>query len=75
MISVKDKLKDLHGNIVVNTTCLQPAESSLCGEYCVYFIIHRMYNYDLDFEDFLNSFFTDDVQNNEENVKDFLKTL
>ncbi len=72
---VADKLKDLKGNVVVNTTCLQPATSSMCGEYCVYFVIHRMFNFDLEFEEVLNTVFTDNVQDNEENVRKFLETL
>ncbi len=72
---MKEKLQGLSGEVVVNTTCLQPASSSMCGEYAVFFIIHRMFNYDLEFEEFLNNVFTDNVTKNEENVKNFIELL
>ena len=41
----------------VNETPVQKQSSSSCGEFCLYFIIHRLFNLDLSFLYFLNDFF------------------
>ncbi len=72
---LRDILKNLNGELMVNTTALQPQESLLCGEFCIYFIVHRLFNADLEFDEFLNTMFTEDVNHNEDKVKEFMTML
>jgi hypothetical protein len=49
----------------VNETQFQLNESILCGNFCVYYLIQRMYNLDLDYCDFLCETFDSDLSKNE----------
>lgn len=63
--------KTLHFNL----NSFQSNSSSSCGQFCVYFIINRMFNLDLTFEELLNEIFTDDINQNEKTVIEFCKDL
>ena len=52
----------------VNKTPLQKDSTSSCGEFCLYFIINRLYNLDLSFEHFLSDFFTENQDINERRI-------
>ena len=63
-------------DIEFNETPFQLEHSDSCGLYCVYYIIKRMYNLDLDFEHLLEEIFDD--KNKEENelvVKQFCDSV
>ena len=59
----------------VNNIGVQKESSSSCGEFCLYFIIHRLHNLDMLFEHFINDFFSDNVDINEKQVEEYFKTI
>lgn len=54
-----------------NCTQVQSNESSSCGEFVLYFLIQRLHNRDLEFNDLLNDIFDIDPSKNEMRVKSF----
>jgi len=56
-----------------NSTQVQASESISCGEFVLYFLIHRVYNKDMDFSELLNEIFDVDPNNNETTVIKFLE--
>ena len=58
-----------------NVTALQCDNSSLCGGFSLYFIIFRLFNLDLDFQQFLQDFFDINCSKNEIQVNEFLESL
>lgn len=56
-----------------NTSAVQSKTSKLCGEYCLYFIINRLLNLDLHFEEVCNILFSDNCEKNEKQVVDFIE--
>lgn len=50
-----------------NTTSLQAADSSVCGHYCVLYLIHKAHGYSL--RQFLDMYFSDNVEINDAIVK------
>ena len=58
--------------VIANTSAVQAASSSTCGQFCCYFIMHRYLSLDLAFDDLLNAIFTSDTSVNEREVQDFL---
>ena len=60
------------GTCEFNVTPLQLESSNTCGQFCLYFIIHRLHNFDLTFDNFMNDFFTDEPVLNEARVLQFL---
>lgn len=61
--------------IEYNKTQFQSSLSSTCGHYVLYFIIQRMLNLDLEFEDFIETFFVPDINKNEIMVKNFFAEI
>jgi len=57
--------------IKFNVTQLQSNLTSTCGKFVLYFIINRLYNSDLGFNEFLNEYFTQDLLQNETLVNSF----
>lgn len=58
--------------IVYNKTQFQKNDTNTCGNFCVYFLIERLHNYDMDFDDLLeNIFLTDNLDYNEQTVRQF----
>jgi hypothetical protein len=51
---------------------LQKYDTSTCGAFCIFFIVTRLNNFDLSFEDCLQEFFTNDLQANERRVLTFM---
>ena len=62
-----------HKSVIANTTPVQDRNSSSCGLFVCYFLLHRYLSIDVEFEDLLNSIFTESVEENEKKVKDFLE--
>ena len=63
------------GDCEFNTTPLQEESSSTCGEFCVFYICHRLFNLDLDYVTFLNDFFSDTCSENETRIATFLNDI
>jgi len=61
--------------IVYNETGMQLKDSSTCGLFCIYFIVHRVLNYDLSFFHLLNDIFFEDLTLNENKVVEFCSRL
>lgn len=55
-----------------NATPVQGTDSSSCGQFCCYFLLHRYLSLDVEFEDLLNCIFSSDLVQNEEVVLDFV---
>lgn len=60
------------GECTFNATPVQLAESTSCGEFCLYYIIQRLHNLDLDFDNFINDFFCAIPEVNELRVSAFI---
>lgn len=54
-----------------NTSQLQSSDSSSCGKFVICFIVHRLHNKDIIFDDLLNDIFSTDLKKNEVIVKNF----
>ena len=57
----------------LNTTQVQSSESSLCGEFTLFFIINRLHNQDLSFSILINEIFVYSQTSNETYVLNFCK--
>lgn len=55
-----------------NSTAVQSKDSNICGKFCLYFIINRLENLDLHFDEILNIIFNSNLNENEKKVNDFL---
>ncbi len=58
-----------------NTTPVQSRESILCGQFCIYFIVNRLFDLDAEFEDVINELFEANCEDNEGTVKTFMDSL
>ena len=58
-----------------NESQIQPDSSSLCGEFCIYFLFERLHNLDYKFNELVNELFSDNLEDNEKNVLCFLVDL
>ena len=65
-------LKKYAKNVVFNSSPVQDFASEKCGEYCVAFLLFRIFNIDMTYIEALNSFFTCDLSQNEKKVLDFI---
>ena len=63
------------GSCQFNQTKLQGDNSNSCGEFCLYYIVQRLHNLDLSYQEFMDDFFSLDTDVNEENIQTFLKTV
>ena len=62
-------------DIIYNGHSFQMENTSTCGYFCVYFAVHRVFNYDMSFHSFLESFFDECQAVNEERVIKFCQSL
>lgn len=51
-----------------NLTAVQSSDSSSCGLFVLYFLIHRFHNKDMSYDDLLNEIFVESKATNEEKV-------
>ena len=59
-----------------NETPFQSLDSASCGLFVVYFIIHRMHNLDLSYQELLEEIFDDkNTENNENLVSQFCESV
>ena len=68
-------LKNLSGFCEFNETAVQASRSKSCGEFCVFYAIHRYFNEDLSLQEVLEEYFTANSAHNEEIVKRFLVNI
>jgi hypothetical protein len=61
--------------LIFNTTAFQDSSSSSCGQFVLYFCVERMFNLDVDFDDFLDLIFEENVKKNEETVLEFCREI
>jgi hypothetical protein len=61
--------------VEANTVPVQCYSSKTCGDFVAYFILNRMFNLDMEFEDIVNELFTLNCEKNEKRVKNFLSSL
>ena len=72
----RDKLaRHFKLSIYSNSSILQPSGSDKCGFYCIYFLHKRFLNVDLPLPDFLDIFFSNDLQKNEETINNYKNEL
>ena len=64
---------DQTSRAISNSTRLQPKDSENCGKFCIYFILNRYMDWDLEFNDVLNEIFSLDQNENDKKVLEFLK--
>lgn len=62
-------------NVIFNEQPFQSNESTSCGFFCIYFIVHRILNLDMSFEHVLEHIFSKDCQINENKVVNFCTKL
>jgi hypothetical protein len=58
-----------------NVDQFQPNDSSNCGYYCIYFVIHRICSYDVLFQSILDEYFLLDKNENDKIVVIYCKLL
>lgn len=61
----------LHSSVKFNETAVQSKTSDTCGLFVLYFLIQRMHNFDLSFNELLDEIFDIDCEKNENTVKLF----
>ena len=66
---------NISGKLTFNTTVLQGSNTDTCGAFCLYYIVHRLLNFDLDFEEFMNDFFSASLSVNDRNIARFLTSV
>jgi len=62
-------------NFTFNTTQFQSSESKLCGFFVIMFIVERMLNQSMDFDDLLENIFSFDPKQNDNIVTSFCNNL
>ena len=59
-----------------NKKDVQSIDSKYCGYFCIYFIVFRVLNYDMNFQDVLEDiFYSNDLNKNDEIVSKFCNNL
>lgn len=61
------------GKLRVNSSQVQSDVSHSCAQFAIYFVVHRLLNADQTFSDTLNTLFTDNTQDNERRVTQFIE--
>ena len=56
-----------------NESQLQPNNSSLCGQFSIYFLFERLHNLDYKFHELLNELFSDNLDTNQKVVECFFE--
>jgi hypothetical protein len=62
-------------NVIFNEQPFQSKESTSCGFFCIYFIVHRILNLDMSFEHLLEHIFSANCEINENKVVNFCRNL
>lgn len=62
-------------HVTYNVTQLQPTTSILCGQFVLYFLFERYYNLDMSFDDLLNESFSNNTNQNENTIQEFIENF
>lgn len=74
--SLLKKYCKIKKDLIFNKTQFQRNDSDSCGYFCLYFIIERLHNYDLDFNDLLSNIFnSENLDANERQVSLFIEDI
>jgi len=65
----------IKADVVFNEEAFQLTDSTTCGLFCIYFIVHRVLNYDMHFDHLLQDIFVLDKEKNENKVVTFCNRL
>jgi len=60
---------------ITNTTPFQSSNSKLCGQFVTTFIVERMLNQTMEFDEILENIFSSDLSLNDKIVSDFCQNL
>ena len=61
--------------IKINSTPVQLSTSDTCGKFCVMFIVERLHNPDMTFDELMNEIFSDDCEANEKILQQFFEEI
>ena len=70
---IEHNFSNLAERAIGNETAVQPLNSKLCGEFTLFFLLHRYLSIDLTFDELMNAVFSTDLQKNEAIVLEFLE--
>lgn len=73
--NIKPYIKFKNPKLIYNLGTFQSSETTTCGLYSLYFVIHRLLNNYDDFSDLLSSIFSINVSSNEALVFNFFNDL
>ena len=68
-----EKLKKYDSIVKFNNSPVQAPFSDKCGQFCIAFLLMRIFNIDQTFGESLNSLFSADLEQNEIRVLDFIE--
>ena len=68
-------VRNYSGYIGFNENPLMRMDHTYCSEYSIYFIVNRIHNPDLSLHEFLNLYFSNDLEDNTRRVLDFMKDI
>ena len=71
---MKNVLK-LNGTVEYTTSQLQSDDSESCGMFVVYYLLQRVYNFDLNYQELLNSLFSENCSENQKTIESFAKSF
>jgi hypothetical protein len=74
---LKPYLRNFSDKMVLefNSDQFQPNTSKNCGYFCIFFIIHRVLNYDLSFATILEDYFSPNIAKNDQIVLNYCNNL
>ena len=58
-----------------NRTPVQSVSSKACGLFCIFFSVRRFFSNDIPYDEFINEYFSSDLEKNEKRVKTFIDKL
>ena len=62
-------------NLTFNNTQIQSSLTDTCGKFCLMFIVERLHNPDLSFDELLNTIFSEEVLENEKVLEAFFSEI
>ena len=61
--------------LLINSSPVQLPTTDTCGKFCVMFVLERLHNFDMDFDELLNAIFSDDCSQNEQILANFFDDI
>ena len=62
-------------SISYNNSPVQLPTTTSCGLYCIYFAVHRIFNFDMKFSEVMEEIFEPELKYNEDKVENFCRHL